>query len=109
LLHSSFLFTVFRQTSVAYKFGTVCQKGQLGCPFKNERRERDFFFRFSPSFCCRVRDFIFKKLRKGMLRRNAKDMEFTILEKGDTFQFTSAQKYVVIKSRGESFCAKPRD
>jgi hypothetical protein len=44
-----------------------------------------------------------------MLRRNAKDMEFTILEKGDTFQFTSAQKYVVIKRRGESFCAKPRD
>jgi hypothetical protein len=47
-----------------------------------------------------------------MLRRNVKDMEFTILEKEDTFQFTSAQKYVVdyiIKSRGETFCAKPRD
>jgi hypothetical protein len=73
------------------------------------KAEKEIFFRFSPSFCRRVRDFIFKKLRKGMLRRNVKDMEFTILEKEDTFQFTSAQKYVVIKSRGESFCAKPRD
>jgi hypothetical protein len=76
------------------------------------KAEKEIFFRFSPSFCRRVRDFIFKKLRKGMLRRNVKDMEFTILEKEDTFQFTSAQKYVVdyiIKSRGETFCAKPRD
>jgi hypothetical protein len=59
------------------------------------KAEKEIFFRFSPSFCRRVRDFIFKKLRKGMLRRNVKDMEFTILEKEDTFQFTSAQKYVV--------------